>query len=84
MNVIHPHDDNELRVTNMNKNKDYALPKAVSIKKELYDEAMRKADSLGLSFSQLVTVLLKKEMNNKGDFTIQQSQKDKKDGFSNW
>jgi antitoxin component of RelBE/YafQ-DinJ toxin-antitoxin module len=66
----------------MNKDKDYALPKAVSIKKELYDEAMKKADSLGLSFSQLVTVLLKKEMQSKGDFTIPKSKE--KDGFSDW
>lgn len=68
----------------MNKDKDYALPKAVSIKKELYDEAMKKADSLGLSFSQLVTTLLRKEMENKGDFTIKHQKTEKKDGFSDW
>ena len=51
--------------------KDIAIPKAVSIKKELYDKACMKADELGLSFSQLVCILLKKEIKNKEDFILQ-------------
>lgn len=67
----------------MNKpDKDLAVPKAVSIKKDLYEEAMSKANSLGLSFSQLVCLLIKKEIDNKGDFIIKQKKMD--DGFSNW
>lgn len=50
--------------------KDIAVPKAVSIKKGLYDKACNKADELGLSFSQLVCILLKKEIKNKEDFIL--------------
>ena len=50
--------------------KELAVPKAVSIKKDLYQKAMKQADDLGISFSQLVCILLKKELKNKGEFTI--------------
>ena len=50
--------------------KELAVPKAVSIKNELYTKAQKKADDLGLSFSQFVCMLLKKELKNKEEFTI--------------
>ena len=52
------------------KQKDIALPKGISIKGDLYKQAQKKADELGISFSQLVTFALKKELKARGDFTI--------------
>ena len=67
-------------------NRDLAQPKAVSIKKDLYEDAMRKAQSLGLNFSQLICLLIKKEMENNGDCVIPngRNQTTDKDGISNW
>lgn len=50
--------------------KELAVPKAVSIKNDLYQKAMKQADDLGISFSQLVCILLRKELKNKDAFTI--------------
>lgn len=58
-----------------------AIPKAVSIKPALYEEARNKAESLGLSFSQLVCFLIKEELKKEGDFTISADQ-EKKEGYT--
>jgi hypothetical protein len=66
----------------MTKNtKELAIPKGLSITPSLYDEAKKKADALGLSFSQLITMILRKELSDDGSFTI--TPKDK-DGYSKW
>ena len=66
----------------MKENKDnLALPKAISIKPALYEEARKKADALGLSFSQLVCFLIKQELKNGDDFTISAEKKDE-EGYS--
>jgi len=57
-----------------------AIPKAVSIKPALYKEAREKAESLGLSFSQLVCFLIKEELKKQGDFTI--SADNEKEGYT--
>jgi predicted DNA binding CopG/RHH family protein len=66
----------------MTKNtKELAIPKGLSITPSLYNEAKKKADALGLSFSQLITMILRKELSDDGNFTI--IPKDK-DGYSKW
>lgn len=64
------------------KQKDIALPKGISIKSDLYKKAQKKAEELGISFSQLVTFALKKELQGRGDFTIPSDKPEKK--YSNW
>tara|TARA_B110000483_G_C17668381_1_gene340815 strand:- start:83 stop:289 length:207 start_codon:yes stop_codon:yes gene_type:complete len=63
--------------------KELAIPKGLSITPSLYNKAKDKADHLGLSFSQLITMVLRKELSDDGTFTITPKDKDK-DGYSKW
>ena len=55
---------------------DLAVPKAVSIKKDLYLKATKQAESLNLSFSQYVCILLRKELKNKEGLIISPNDND--------
>ena len=59
-----------------------AIPKAVSIKPALYEAARKKADSLGLSFSQLVCFLIKQELKSGKDFTISAESEEEEEGYT--
>lgn len=61
---------------NNNTNKsELSVPKGISIKPQLYKEAQELADNLGLSFSQLVTIILKREIAKDEDFIIEKEDK---------
>ena len=60
----------EIMIDTMTKPKELAVPKGLSIKPSLFEEARRKAEALGLSFSQLVTILIKKDLQQNEDITL--------------
>lgn len=62
--------------------KELAVPKGLSITPSLFEQAKKKADALGLSFSQLITILIKKDLEEEGKSITIKAQTE--DGYDEW